>query len=113
MNEFLEGEPCKFIVTTGDHKLHFKARTIELKQVWVKVLRTSVLRQRTNSFGGALAQLSMSLLSVEASSLSTDLMNPSPQPSPKGTPVPTRKMNGGTMVEVEFERVREGVTGRG
>ena len=111
MNEFLEGEPCKFIVTTGDHKLHFKARTIELKQVWVKVLRTSVLRQRTNSFGGALAQLSMSLLSVEASILSTDLMNPSPQPSPKGTPVPARKMNGGTVVEMEFEKVREGVMG--
>ena len=107
MNEFLEGEPCKFIVTTGDHKLHFRANTIESKQIWVKVLRTSVLRQRTHSFGGALAQLSMSLLSVESSGLSTDLMNPSPQPSPKTTPVLMRKMNGGTMVEVEFEKVRE------
>lgn len=40
--EFIEGEPCKFALFTSDHRMHFRASTIESKQRWVKSLRIAI-----------------------------------------------------------------------
>ena len=115
VNEFQEGEPCKFIIASTDQKLHFKASTIESKQLWVRALRTAILERRKGSIGQSLAHIGTSLLSVEG--WSKDLMEPSPRPSPRPSPSSSpqlpRRMNGGTVAEVaesplpsEFERVR-------
>ena len=48
--EFVEGERCKFILTSGDQRLHFKASSLDIKQDWVTALRTAILadgRHRT------------------------------------------------------------------
>ena len=115
VNEFQEGEPCKFIIASTDQKLHFKASTIESKQLWVKALRTAILERRKGSFGQSLTHIGTSLLSVDG--WSKDLMEPSPRPSPRpspsNSPLFSRRMNGGTVVEMaespvpsEFEKVR-------
>ena len=41
--EFVEGERCKFILTSGDQRLHFKASSLDVKQDWVTALRTAIL----------------------------------------------------------------------
>ncbi len=43
--EFVEAEPTKFLLATGDHKLHFKAATLEEKQQWVRTLRSAIIKK--------------------------------------------------------------------
>ena len=89
MLEFIEGEPCKFALVTGDSRLHLKASSVDIKHEWVRSLRSSILEKTTEtstnmeSNGGTL----QSLLSVE--NLTKDLHVPSPYQSP----VPVRKQS--------------------
>ena len=47
--EFVEGEACKFILSSGDHKLHFKAYSLDIKQHWVTALRTAILAEASSN----------------------------------------------------------------
>jgi len=47
--EFVEGEPNKFLVAAEDHRLHFKASSLEEKQHWVTSIRSSILTMSTQT----------------------------------------------------------------
>lgn len=40
--EFLENEPCKFALFTSDHRIHLRASSVDIKQAWIKSLRTAI-----------------------------------------------------------------------
>ncbi len=42
MLEFIEGEQCKFALFTSDHRMHFRAPSIQTKQRWIKAIRIGV-----------------------------------------------------------------------
>ena len=49
MVEFVEGEPCKFILSSGDHRIHFKASSLDIKQDWITALRTAILAESSST----------------------------------------------------------------
>ncbi len=83
--EFVEGEPTKFLLITGDSRLHLKASSLDEKQHWVKYLRSIILvlnplakMDRSQSL-----QVSRGFLEPE---ISHDL-----EPSPRTSPYLKRK----------------------
>ena len=40
--EFLENEACKFALFTSDHRIHLRASSVDIKQAWIKSLRTAI-----------------------------------------------------------------------
>jgi thioesterase domain-containing protein len=42
--EFIEGEPCKFALFTSDHRMHLKASSVDVKNQWIRFLRTAVMK---------------------------------------------------------------------
>ena len=89
--EFLEGEPCKFILTTGDHRMSLKANTLEVKNEFVRALRTIILEKSKDNF------LPRKGNSLTVDAWPRDLQVPSPLPSP----LPQRRMaaNGGFLMD--------------
>ena len=92
MLEFIEGEPSKFALVTGDSRIYLKASSVDVKHSWVKTLRLSILEkttvdQKTPTIMEANGGTLQSLLSVE--NLTKDLHVPSPYQSP----VPVRKQS--------------------
>ncbi len=92
--EFIEGEPCKFALVTTDSRLHLKSSSLDIKQVWVKLLRESILKTSTKMSG---TENGTGVLSA----VTKDLMAPSPFQSP----VPLRKSESQDFNPVEFEKV--------
>ena len=90
LTEFFEGDPCKFCLVTGDHRIHLKSNTLDLKQDWVKALRTAIL-QSPGKNKVKTERHDKSLLSVD--SWVKDLRVPSPSVSPEAR----RKMNGAVV----------------
>ena len=95
MVEFVEGERCKFILTSGDQRLHFKASSLDVKQDWVTALRTAILAKSRTKQPGAKSNIMAVTLSIEKPHPSgqnggllqengwvRDLHVPSPSPSP-------------------------------
>ena len=94
--EFVEGERCKFILTSGDQRLHFKASSLDIKQDWVTALRTAILADgrtkhtntKTSSNSGNMA-VTLTVQGggggggggVQENGWMRDLREPSPSPS--------------------------------
>ena len=108
----MEGERCKFILTSGDQRLHFKASSLDIKQDWVTALRTAILAngrtKRTNTKTSNSNSSSMAVTltvqgggggGVQENGWTRDLRAPSPSPSATdvNTAVATTKS--------EFEKV--------
>ena len=110
MIEFVEGERCKFILTSGDQRLHFKASSIDIKQEWVTALRTAILAdgrtKQTNTKNSANSRNMAVTLTVQGGGTAggvqengwtRDLREPSPSPSAMDVSAAAAKS--------EFERV--------
>lgn len=94
MVEFVEAEPTKFLLVTGDHKLHFKATTLDEKQQWVRVLRSAIMNKCND----------VSKLNIP--SVAVPSLTPSPTPGTSGKETPNgmtdfKKMNGSMVVPVD------------
>lgn len=77
--EFVEGDPNKFLLVAGDHRLHFKASTIEEKQKWIRYLRSSILSKNSQNSAKMERDTSKGYLELDNSSRS---LHPSPLSSP-------------------------------
>lgn len=82
MIEFVEGEPSKFLLVSGDHRLHFKASGLDEKQQWIKSLRTSILSMSSLSVPKVAGDRKGNFLEPEGISIE-DLRDPSPLSSPR------------------------------
>ena len=93
----MEGEANKFLLVADDHRLQFKASTLEEKQQWVKILRSATLATMNSNSNPTLVDKSISKVLLESDNLNIDL-RPSPQHSPlpkkKETTIPVKKLNG-------------------
>ena len=81
--EFVEGEPTRFLLVTGDQKLHLKAPVLEEKQEWVKILRSAIFSMSSHA--------SPNKMGERSKSLDTEIMTKYLQPSPTHSPNPARK----------------------
>ena len=104
----MEGDSCKFALVSGDQRLHFKASGLDIKQQWIKALRSAILEKNKSKLPTANGKMengpTLGMLAVET--WPKDLGMPSPLPSP----TPTRKMNGkgsSSSNGVEFEKVSQ------
>ena len=111
--EFVEGEPCKFILSSGDHRIHFKASSLDVKQHWITALRTAILA-KSSKHGkkkNKPSNMSVATLSVEQPHPSgqmgdgvengwgqRDICNPSPSPS-------YNDLNAAAAANSQFEQV--------
>ena len=96
MVEFFEADPCRFGIASGDHRINLKAVSIDVKQEWVKSLRTAVLNKSKKQ---ATVKMERNGDSLQIESWSTDLRAPSPIPRVNGR----TEENGGE--DDGFERV--------
>ena len=71
--ELVEGEPCKFALLTSDNRINLKSSSVEIKQEWVRALRSTILKTtvKVGMENGNVLQ-----------SIQKDLMVPSPYQSP-------------------------------
>lgn len=112
--EFVEGERCKFILTSGDQRLHFKASSIDIKQEWVTALRTAILADRrtkhtntpkssntgnSSSMAATLTVQGVGGGGMQENGWTRDLRAPSPSPSATDINVTVATTNS------EFEKV--------
>ena len=91
--EFMEAEPTKFILATSDQKLHFKAPTLEEKQRWVRVLRSSIVKKSNEA-----AKLTVPSVAVPVPPISNGVVSPS------GSAVDFKQVNGISRLSTDWER---------
>ena len=103
--EFVEGERCKFILTSGDQRLHFKASSLDVKQDWVTALRTAILADgRTKHTNAKTSNMAATLTvqggggGVQENGWMRDLREPSPSPS-------AMDVSATAAAKLEFEKV--------